>query len=84
MARRTQRRLGDGSIFYDKKRRRWVAMASLPRGVDGRRPSDTVAFGARLGVASVAVKARSGREVDEDVGDLLLLEVFFNEISSYV
>ncbi len=36
MARRTARRLGDGSIFYDKARRRWVAMVSLPT-TDGTR-----------------------------------------------
>ena len=36
MARRTARRLGDGSIFYDKTRRRWVAMVSLPT-TDGTR-----------------------------------------------
>jgi integrase len=36
MARRTPRRLGDGSIFYDKTRRRWVAMVSLPT-TDGTR-----------------------------------------------
>ena len=37
MARRTQRRLGDGSIFYDKKRRRWVAMLSQPITEEGKR-----------------------------------------------
>ena len=37
MARRTQRRLGDGSIFYDKKRRRWVAMFSQPTTERGKR-----------------------------------------------
>ena len=36
MARRTARRLGDGAIFYDKKRHRWVAMRSLPT-TDGAR-----------------------------------------------
>ena len=36
MARRAPRHLGDGSIFYDKKRRRWVAMLSLPT-TDGAR-----------------------------------------------
>ena len=37
MARRTQRRPGDGSIFYDKKRRRWVAMLSQPTAEEGKR-----------------------------------------------
>ncbi len=37
MARRTTRRLGDGSIFYDKKRHRWVAMLSLPTTGGARR-----------------------------------------------
>ena len=36
MARRTARRLGHGLIFYDKTRRRWVAMVSLPT-TDGTR-----------------------------------------------
>ncbi len=37
MARRTARRLGDGSIFYDKTRRRWVAMVSQPTTTEGKR-----------------------------------------------
>jgi len=37
MARRTKRRLGDGSIFYDKKRHRWVAMLSQPASGQGKR-----------------------------------------------
>ena len=37
MARRTARRLGDGSIFYDKKRHRWVAMVSQPTTTEGKR-----------------------------------------------
>ncbi len=37
MARRTKRRLGDGSIFYDKKQHRWVAMLSQPASGQGKR-----------------------------------------------
>ena len=37
MARRTPRRLGDGSIFYDKKRHRWVAMVTQPTTTEGKR-----------------------------------------------
>ena len=58
---------------------------------DGYAYSDYVIFewptlttGFKPVFASVVVEARSGREVDEDVGDLLLLEVFCNEIGSYI
>ena len=37
MARRTARRLGDGSIFYDRKRHRWVAMVTQPTTTEGKR-----------------------------------------------
>jgi integrase len=37
MTRRTTRRLGDGSIFYDKKRHRWVAMVTQPTTTEGKR-----------------------------------------------
>ena len=73
MARRTARRLGDGSIFYDKTRRRWVAMVSLPTTDETRRRlrrtfltrDEAKAFLDERGTASFSLSA------DVTVADLL-------------
>jgi integrase len=74
MGRRTQRRLGDGSIFYDRKKSRWTAMVSRPDTVGGQRRrlrrsftsrEDAKAFLAEQKVPSLAVSS------DLTVGDLL-------------
>ena len=37
MVKQRNMRIQNGSVFYDKKRRRWVAMVPLPRSADGTR-----------------------------------------------
>ena len=63
MTRRTARRLSGGSVFYDKKRRRWVAMVPLPRSGDGTRRRSRRTFHTKLEAENFIADTTAGHSV---------------------
>ena len=63
MTKQKARRLGEGSVFYDKNRRRWVAMVPLPRSGDGTRQRLRRTFHTKLEAEEFLADTTAGHSV---------------------